>query len=43
MLKPRIITLVERPKVWDTDSKLSLFLIDEDGKGTEILKMPSHI
>jgi hypothetical protein len=43
MLEPRIITLVKRPKVGRTDGKLALFLIDEDGKETEILKMPSHI
>jgi hypothetical protein len=43
MLEPRIIPLVKRPKVWRTDGKLSLFFVDEDGKGTEILEIPSHI
>jgi hypothetical protein len=30
MLKPRVIPLVERPKVGNTDGKLTLFFVDEN-------------
>jgi hypothetical protein len=43
VLKPRVIPLIERPKVRDTDGKLVFLVIDKHGKGTEIGQMPSHI